>query len=107
MKIQKRSESNASSKYRSNVAAHLNEVYFTTQNYPQALASISKIKNPNNDILIAKQKVLYNLGTQDFLEGKYNAAVVRLNQSLSIGLDAQTTVDTYYWRAYFIPLLIL
>lgn len=87
-----------SSKYRSNVAAHLNEVYFTTQNYPRALASISKIKNPNNDILIAKQKVLYNLGTQDFLEGKYNDAVVRLNQSLSIGLDDQTSVDTYYWR---------
>ncbi len=86
------------SKHKRDVATHLNEVYFTTQNYTQALASINKIKNPNNDILIAKQKVLYNLGAQEFLEGKFNSAVIYFNQSASIGLDAQTTIDTYYWR---------
>ena len=69
------------SQYVTTVAQHLTEVYFTTKNYPAALKSINKIKNPTSDIISAKQKVLYNLGTQSFANGNYKEAKNYMNQS--------------------------
>ena len=69
------------SKYTSSVAQHLTEVYFTTKNYPAALKSINKIKQPSADIIAAKQKVLYNMGTQSFANGDYRAAKDYMTQS--------------------------
>ncbi len=86
------------SKYNSSVAKHLTEVYFTTKNYNAALASINKIKNPGQDILAAKQKVLFNLGVQAFMEGNFNEACSYFGYSEGIGRDVQTLMDTYYWR---------
>ena len=69
------------SKYTSSVAQHLTEVYFTTKNYPAALKSINKIKQPSADIIAAKQKVLYNMGTQSFANGDYRTAKEYMTQS--------------------------
>ena len=69
------------SQYATTVAQHLTEVYFTTKNYPAALKSINKIKNPTADIISAKQKVLYNLGTQSFANGNYKSAKNYMAQS--------------------------
>lgn len=69
------------SKYTGSVAKHLTEVYFTTKNYNAALASINKIKNPGKDILTAKQKVLFNLGKQFFIEGNFREACTYLGYS--------------------------
>ncbi|MCM1311674.1 MAG: tetratricopeptide repeat protein [Bacteroides sp.] len=86
------------SKYSGSVAKHLTEVYFTTKNYNAALESINKIKNPGRDILSAKQKVLFNLGKQCFMEGNFAEACAFLGRSEEIGVDAQTLADTYYWK---------
>ena len=69
------------SQYATSVSQHLTEVYFTTKNYKAALNSINKIKNPSADIISAKQKVLYNLGTQSFAAGDYKAAKAYMTQS--------------------------
>ena len=73
------------SQYTSSVSKHLAEVYFTTKNYPAALASINKIQNPSQEILQAKQKVLYNLGVQEFIAGNYQASDTYTNQAMALG----------------------
>ncbi len=87
------------SRYSNSVGQHLTEVYFTTKNYPAALASINKIKSPGSEILAAKQKVLYNLGVQEFTSSRFSAAESYMTQSIQLGkYDAQTLADAYYWR---------
>jgi len=73
------------SQYTSSVSKHLSEVYFSTKNYPAALASINKIQNPSAEILQAKQKVLYNLGVQEFIAGNYRNSDTYTNQAMALG----------------------
>ena len=73
------------SQYTSSVSKHLSEVYFSTKNYPAALASINKIQNPSPEILQAKQKVLYNLGVQEFIAGNYRNSDTYSNQAIALG----------------------
>lgn len=81
------------SQYASSVGKHLSEVYFTTKNYPAALASINKIKNPSKEILNAKQKVLYNLGVQEFIGGNYKQSNTYTTQTIQLG-----SKDAYYLK---------
>ena len=78
------------SQYASSVGKHLSEVYFTTKNYPAALQSINKIKNPSPEIRLAKQKVLYNLGVQEFIAGHYTKSDDFM--TLAIGLGSKEAV---------------
>lgn len=82
------------SQYSNTVSQHLTEVYFTTKNYPAALASINKIKNPTPAITQAKQQVLYNLGVQKFIDGDFTAARNYMQQSI----QAKDNVEAYYWK---------
>lgn len=85
--------------YIGNVTKYLTEVYFTTKNYPAALASINKIQNPSGEILKAKQIVLFNLGVQKFTNGDYNGAQEYMKQSVHLGKqDAQAYKDSYLWK---------
>lgn len=81
------------SQYAPSVAKHLSEVYFTTKNYPAALASINKIKNPSKEILNAKQKVLYNLGIQEFIGGNYKQSNTYTAQAIQLG-----SKEAYYLK---------
>lgn len=81
------------SKYTSSVAKHLSEVYFTTKNYTAALASINKIKNPSREIQAAKQRVLYNLGVQEFIAAHYPEADEYMTQAINLG-----STEAYYLR---------
>ena len=81
------------SKYASSVGKHLSEVYFTTRNYKAALESINKIKNPSSEILQAKQRVVYNLGVQDFMDGNYAGAIAYMNDAITLG-----STEAYYLR---------
>ncbi len=79
------------SSYASSVSKHLAEVYFTTKNYTAALASINKIKNPSREILNAKQRILYNLGVQEFIAGNYPETDTYMNQAIELGSN-----EAYY-----------
>ncbi|MDO4496847.1 MAG: tetratricopeptide repeat protein [Bacteroidales bacterium] len=87
------------SRYADRVSAYLSEAYTTTRNYEAALASINKIKQPNNQLLTAKQRLLNQLGAQHYVNGEYQQAEQRFTESISMGnLDKASRVDSYFWR---------
>ena len=57
------------SKFAPQVADHVVSGYMTDNNYPAALAAIERIPHPGNEVLAAKQKVLYALGTRELQSG--------------------------------------
>ena len=81
------------SKYKHTVSRHLQELYLQQGNAEEALASISKIENPDKDMLATKQHILYNLGVNQFRKADYAAARQLMQQSL----QAQDNTECYYW----------
>lgn len=69
-----------------------------TRSYDAALKSIDRIAKPSAQILEAKQKILFQLGTQSFANADFEQALKYLNQSIAIGqYNRQTKADAYYW----------
>lgn len=86
------------SSYAEKVSSYLMEVYMNTRSYEAALKSIDRIARPNTQILEAKQKVLFQLGTQAFANTDFDQALQYLNKSLALGqYNRQTKADAYYW----------
>ena len=62
------------------------------------MKSIDRIAKPSAQILEAKQKILFQLGTQSFANADFEQALKYLNQSIAIGqYNRQTKADAYYW----------
>jgi len=88
------------SQYADKVNDHLIEVYLSTKNYESALASISKIRQPDPKILSAKQNLLFQLGNQSFTDGETEKAIDYFNQAIAMGgYDDATFCNAYFWRA--------
>lgn len=88
------------SKRTDEVYNYLVSVYLTTNNYEAAYQSIEKIKRPSPKIYEAKQRVLYNMGINSFVAGKYEAAADKFTQSLAYAsYDPKTAAQARYWRA--------
>ena len=86
------------SPYTEKVNDYLIDVYMNTRSYEAALKSIAKIQYPGNRIMEAKQKLLYRLGTEAFVNADFSKAVDYFNQSLRIGqYNLATKADAYYW----------
>ena len=86
------------SPYAEKVSNYLVEVYMNTRSYDAALKSIDRISHPSKAILEAKQKILFQLGTQSFANANFEQALQYLNQSITIGqYNRQTKADAYYW----------
>ncbi len=85
--------------YADKVSGYLSEVYLTAKNYPAALASIQKIKQPNPKILAAKQRILYQMGAQELINGQAEAAIPILTDAIALGkLDAEAYAEAFFWR---------
>ena len=85
------------SPYAEKVSSYLVEVYMNTRSYDAALKSIDRIAKPSAQILEAKQKILFQLGTQSFANADFEQALKYLNQSIAIGqYNHQTKADAYY-----------
>ncbi len=82
------------SQYADRVSEYLSEVYMTSRNYESALQSVRKIKKPNARVLKAKQRLLYRLGAQDYVNGRYREAEQELSECISLG----SYPEAYYWR---------
>lgn len=92
------------SEYAEMVSSYLVEVYLNTRSYEAALKSIDRIAHPGKRILEAKQKILFQLGTQAFANAKFEEAIGYFNQSINLGqYNRQTKADALYWRgeAYY------
>ena len=73
------------SQYAAKVEEYLITGYMTDNNYEKALASIERIKRPSQQVLAAKQRVLYELGTRDLASKRVKQALSRFEQSKALG----------------------
>jgi TolA-binding protein len=86
------------------VSGYLVDVYMSTRSYDAALQSIERIKRPSSRIMEAKQKILYNLGTQKFANADFESSIDYMTRSIAIGqYDSQTKANALFWRgeAYY------
>ncbi len=67
--------------YSTDVEKYIVTGYMTDNDYESALAAISKISNPSAEILQAKQRILFVLGTREYSSGKVAAAIDHLTQA--------------------------
>ena len=87
------------SEHANKVEGYLVEVYMNTHNYDVALQSINKIKSPSAEILKAKQKILYRLGIQEFINGNMNGAISFMDKSAELARYSQAVyADALYWK---------
>lgn len=87
------------SEHASQVEGYLVEVYMNTHNYDVALQSINKIKTPSAEILKAKQKILYRLGVQEFINGNMDGAISFMDRSIELSrYNKATYADALYWK---------
>ena len=87
------------SQYTEMVSNYLVDVYLNTRSYEAALKSIERIAHPGTRIMEAKQKILFQLGTQAFANASFEQAIGYFNQSVAIGqYNRQTKADALYWR---------
>ena len=81
------------------VGKYLIEVYMNTRNYDVALQSMNKIQRPSSAILEAKQKVLFRLGVQSFIDNNIPQAIDYMNRSIELSkYNRSTHSDALYWR---------
>lgn len=87
------------SQHAKQVENYLVEVYMSTHNYDVALLSINKIKSPSAEILKAKQKILYRLGVQEFINGNMDGAISFMDRSIELAAHSKIThADALYWK---------
>lgn len=87
------------SEYAEKISNYLVDIYLNTHSYEAALKSIARIAHPTTRIMEAKQKILFQLGTQAFANSTFEKAVEYFNESIAIGqYNLQTKADAYYWR---------
>ncbi len=87
------------SAYADKASNYLVEVYMNTRSYDAALQSIERIARPGTAILEAKQKILFQLGTQAFANTRFEQAVGYFSQSIGLGQhNLQIKAESLYWR---------
>ena len=87
------------SQYANQVNDVLAETFLTTKDYNAALAAINRIDKPARRILEAKQMVLFQLGTQQFVNGNTSQAIDFFDKSINMGdYDKKARINAYFWR---------
>lgn len=73
--------------------------YVTDNNYAAALAAINRIARPSEEILAAKQVVLYNLGARELRQGDASGALPRLGEAASMGrFNGSLVAEARLWE---------
>ncbi|NDW17361.1 outer membrane protein assembly factor BamD [Dysgonomonas sp. 216] len=88
------------SKYRNQIYDILASSFLSTKDYTAALNAINEIQSPGQQILEAKQLILFRLGTQDFINNNYQAANNNFNASINMGnYSPKARNESHFWRA--------
>ncbi|HTN68440.1 MAG TPA: tetratricopeptide repeat protein [Dysgonamonadaceae bacterium] len=87
------------SQYTDQVNDILAETFLTTKDYNAALSAINRIDNPARRILEAKQMVLFQLGTQQFINSKISEAIDFFDKSINLGnYNREARTSAFFWR---------
>lgn len=87
------------SRYTNDVNEALATTLLSTKNYDTALSAINSIKSPGNQILNAKQIILFQIGVQYFIDGKYDNAIQNFNTTIEMGnYNREARNESYFWR---------
>lgn len=87
------------SKYTDDVNEVLATTLLSTKNYATALSAINSIQSPGRQILDAKQLILFQIGVQEFIDGKYSEAEQNFNTAINLGnYNTEAKNEAYFWR---------
>ena len=78
---------------------YLLAAYFNSRNYEAAYEAIMQVRNPDNDIRTALQKVTYFRALEYYEAGDYARATEFFNISNANAYNAKYTALTKYWQA--------
>lgn len=80
-----------------NAQVLLVNLYISTKNYRSALASIEKVKDQNDNMRAAYQKVTWFRGIELFNDNNFTEAIEVFEKSLEYNFNRTTRALTYYW----------
>ena len=97
------------SPYSADVQRYIVTGYMSDNDYTGALAAINRVKNPSAEILKAKQRVLFVLGTREYSSGKLAEAIEHLTEARSLSRYDESIArqcdmwlgDCYYTRGNY------
>ena len=72
------------SEFTPDVEAYLATAYYNDRNYEKALRYVESIRNPSDKVLVAKQKILYELGVNALTNGEADRAEKYLSQCVGM-----------------------
>ena len=87
------------SAYAEKVSSYLVEVYMSTRSYDMALRSIERIARPSARILEAKQRILFQLGTERLVNADFTGAEQQFDRVIALNsYNRQMAAEAYYWK---------
>ncbi len=75
----------------------LSQLYLTSKNYPAALKSIEKVRNPNSRVKSVYQQLAFAQAIDYFNRRLYKDAVTYFTKSLSFPSDKKMEAEAIYW----------
>ncbi len=76
----------------------ISQLYLTSKNYPAALESIEKVRNPNNRIKSVYQQLAYAQGLAYYGRKAYSDAIEYFNRSLKYPVDKKLAAEAVFWQ---------
>lgn len=86
-------------KYKERAYNYLTSAFMTTKNYESAYQSIQRIKQPSPKLIETRQYLLYQIGTEAFMQGNYDKAIEHFSLSLQSSLSGKYSAESMYWRS--------
>lgn len=77
---------------------YLVSAYYNSKNYDAAYDAIKQVKNPDNNIRTALQKVTYFRALGYYNSGELDKAMTMLNESYANRFNAKYTALTQFWK---------
>ena len=86
------------SPYSTDVQRYIITGYMSDNDYTGALKAINRVKNPSAEVLAAKQRVLFVLGTREYSSGRVADAITHLTEAKSLArYDASIARQCDMW----------
>ncbi len=82
------------SPYAADVQKYIVNGYMTDNDYTSALRAINSVKSPSRQLLAAKQRVLFVLGTREYASGRVADAITHLREARTLGRDGNADIAT-------------